>query len=138
MKLYPKHRKESKHGNRFYTDKDMAIIKHDVAVKNSEIKRGEKERKGNEIIYICGCGVEGCFIHSGYDSIPQDKVNEWEKNRSHHSGETKKERKERKEKERKHSRKRDKILKELDKPTIVIAGESNIIVKIDWDLLIVK
>ena len=36
-----KNKKNSKHGNRFYTSVDMSIIKHDIAVRNAKIKRGE-------------------------------------------------------------------------------------------------
>lgn len=58
-------RKNSRHhGRRFYTDVDMAFIKHDAAVKNSRVNRGEiKLTSGNEYVQVCGCGVEGCFIH---------------------------------------------------------------------------
>ena len=67
------HRRESrsKNGNvgkRFYTALDMAIIKHDAAVINSQVKRGEITRHGNQYIAVCGCGVEGCFIHSSFES----------------------------------------------------------------------
>lgn len=68
-----------KRPKRFYTDLDMATIKHDQAVRNSQAKRGEVEKKGNEYISECGCGFEGCFIHSGYDSVDQDRANEFEK-----------------------------------------------------------
>lgn len=51
---------------RFLTQLDMAIIKHDEAVVNSRINRGEL--KSNDLkkdaIYICGCGAPGCAIHS--------------------------------------------------------------------------
>jgi len=50
-------------GRRFYTNTDMSIIKHDQAVHNSQIKRGEIDKKGSYSIYPCGCGHEGCFIH---------------------------------------------------------------------------
>ena len=62
-------RKESKNLNRFYTTLDMAIIKKDAANRNGQIKRGEIQRKGNEGISVCGCGVEGCFIHFTYDNV---------------------------------------------------------------------
>lgn len=42
------HRKESKSGKRFYTHIDMSIIKHDNAVRNSRIKRGEIVPEGTE------------------------------------------------------------------------------------------
>ena len=76
-----KSRKESSSGKRFYTSRDMAIIKMDQAKRNAEIKRGVVKGYGNEYISVCGCGVEGCFIHSGYDSVPQEQMNEWEKQR---------------------------------------------------------
>ena len=65
MNLYAKAKikKESNNGKRFYSRLDMAIIKHDEAVRNSEVKRGELKITNNRYIYICGCGVEGCFIH---------------------------------------------------------------------------
>lgn len=66
-------------GKRFYTQLEMAIIKKDQAERNRRIKSGETKRFGNEYISVCGCGAEGCFIHSGFDNIPQDKMNEWEK-----------------------------------------------------------
>jgi len=49
---------------RFYTSVDMSIVKHDDAVRNSRIKRGEMKRSKVEAIFCCGCGVEGCFFHS--------------------------------------------------------------------------
>lgn len=72
-------RKESKSLKRFYTALDMAIIKMDIAKRNARIKRGETKRYGNEYISVCGCGTEGCFIHSGFESVSQEKMNEWEK-----------------------------------------------------------
>ena len=77
-------RKESKHGNRFYTSLDMSIIKHDIAVNNAKIKRKEKAAFNNQYIVVCGCGVEGCFIHSGFETIDKDKYNESLKNRRKH------------------------------------------------------
>ena len=55
---------------RFLTSRDMAIIKLDESIKNSQIKRGEREKKGNADIRICGCGVEGCFLHLEFDGNP--------------------------------------------------------------------
>lgn len=52
-------------GRRRYTMLDMSIIKHDAAVRNARIKRGEIERGTLEYIACCGCGAEGCFIHGG-------------------------------------------------------------------------
>jgi len=70
MKLWEtfKNKKESKNGKRFYTSADMSEIKHQEAIKSSQIKRGERENKGNHYISVCGCGHEGCFIHNSYDS----------------------------------------------------------------------
>lgn len=63
-----KRRKESKNGERRYTLRDMAVIKHDQAVRNAQVKRGEKTNVegGIEYIAVCGCGVEGCFLHLSY------------------------------------------------------------------------
>lgn len=58
-------RRRSRNHRRFFTSRDMAIIKHDAAVRNSQIKRGEIKRGGTELIVLCGCGREGCFIHMG-------------------------------------------------------------------------
>lgn len=79
-------RNESLIGKRFYTRLDMAIIKKDQASRNGQIKRGEVKRYGNEYISVCGCGTEGCFIHSGYESTikPQlikDTVKETKENK---------------------------------------------------------
>lgn len=79
-----KRRNESKNFNRFYTRLDMAIIKKDAANRNGQIKRGEVPNYGNNYISVCGCGMEGCFIHSGFNSIPQEEMNEWQKNKQPH------------------------------------------------------
>jgi len=71
--------------NRFYTMVDMAIIKKDAATRMAQIKRGEIPAFGNNYICVCGCGREGCFLHSGHDSLPQEQVNEWAKNRDPHA-----------------------------------------------------
>ena len=63
MKLTPNRRKHSKNGKRFYTSKDMAIIKHDTAVYNSQQNRGERSSSNHIEIKECGCGAEGCFLH---------------------------------------------------------------------------
>ena len=63
--------KESKNNKRFYTLRDMAEIKHDEAKKNSRIKRGEEITRGNNNIVLCGCGIEGCFIHNGWNNPKQ-------------------------------------------------------------------
>lgn len=75
-----KKRKHSrKSNNRFYTSRDMAIVKHDVAVRNSRIKRGDITTTNNHQIYECGCGAEGCFIHSSYKTMTQEQKNNFEK-----------------------------------------------------------
>lgn len=92
IELKTKRRKESEHGNRFYTKLDMAIIKKDAANRNGQIKRGEVPNYGNNYISVCGCGREGCFIHSGFNSISQEEMNKWYKNKlPHHKPKTKKE-----------------------------------------------
>ena len=60
-----RYRKESrKNHNRFYTSVDMAIIKKDADIRKAKIKRGEiVPEGGNEYIAVCGCGMEGCFMH---------------------------------------------------------------------------
>jgi hypothetical protein len=63
MKLKPEYRPESNNFKRFYTQKDMAIIKHDVAVFNSRKNRGDYETTNHQTIVVCGCGMEGCFLH---------------------------------------------------------------------------
>lgn len=69
MKLQDKitRRREGSGGKRFYTQLDMAIVKHDTAVQQARINRGEIVSKAREYISVCGCGFEGCFIHSSYD-----------------------------------------------------------------------
>jgi len=63
-----KHRKTAsgRNGKRFYTSLDMSIIKKDAANHNGQIKRGEIIGYGNNVIIVCGCGREGCFIHHSY------------------------------------------------------------------------
>lgn len=59
----------SRHGERFYSQWDMAIIKKDVAIRNSMINRGEIIPKGeNHYIVHCGCGGTGCFVHGSFAS----------------------------------------------------------------------
>jgi len=51
----------------FKSSLDMAIIKHDEAVKNSKVKRGELKLKGNnEYVSNCKCGARGCTMPSSY------------------------------------------------------------------------
>lgn len=54
------------HGRRRYTMVDMAFVKHDAAVLNSRVNRGEVSRTNNQHIIVCGCGAEGCFLHLSY------------------------------------------------------------------------
>lgn len=69
-----KRRKESKKQKRFYTNIDMAVIKHDDAVNNSKIKRGELALNGNNhYVSVCGCGLEGCFIYGSFASVSGNK-----------------------------------------------------------------
>jgi hypothetical protein len=42
----------------------MSIIKHDIAVKNSKVNRGETDKSNHTDIVVCGCGLEGCFLHT--------------------------------------------------------------------------
>ena len=68
-----KRRQESRNGNRFYTARDMAILKHDIAIQNSRKNRGEYQPEdGYEYIAVCGCGVEGCFIHSSTKRVAKE------------------------------------------------------------------
>ena len=81
-----KRKKDSTYNNRFYTSLDMSIIKKDAANRNGQIKRGEVPDFANNYISVCGCGREGCFIHSGFNTIPQEEMNDWAKNKQlpHH------------------------------------------------------
>lgn len=58
-------RKKACKGGRFYSNLEMAIIKHDQAVHNAQIKR-EAQDGNNGLIYECGCGGLGCFLHRNY------------------------------------------------------------------------
>jgi hypothetical protein len=58
-------------GRRFFSMKEMAILKHDIAVRNSEVKRGEAKNGANQIIYLCNCGAPGCFIQHSTDEPRQ-------------------------------------------------------------------
>lgn len=55
-------RKKAKN-RRFLSSSDMSVIKHDIAVKNSKIKRREILDSNNTGIYMCGCNTIGCAIH---------------------------------------------------------------------------
>lgn len=54
--------KYSKNDKRFYTRLDMAIIKQNESIVNSEVKRGKRKKQADRIL-TCSCGVEGCFGH---------------------------------------------------------------------------
>lgn len=73
LELTARKRKESRKGKRFYTSRDMAIIKHDAAVRNSKVNRGEISGYGNEVVTVCSCGREGCFVHTGFESYITSK-----------------------------------------------------------------
>lgn len=83
LEYITKNKSVSRNCNRFYSRLDMAIIKKDIASRNSKHKRGEIVKKGNEYISVCGCGCEGCFIHSGFDSITQEEFNKFALNKTH-------------------------------------------------------
>ena len=55
--------KTTRDGNRLFDSLDMAIIKHDEAVHNAQLKRGEQEKGKKHMIYACGCGDSGCCLH---------------------------------------------------------------------------
>jgi len=56
---------------RFFSMKDLAILKHDIAVRNSKVKRGEVGGGANQLIYLCNCGAPGCFIQYSTDEPRQ-------------------------------------------------------------------
>lgn len=62
-------RNASKQYKRRYTLLDMACIKHDAAIQKARLKRREITLKPKQDIVICGCGLEGCFIHTGFAQI---------------------------------------------------------------------
>lgn len=51
-------RNQSRVAGRRYTAIDMALIKHDAAVMNSRVRRGEVKHTNNQYIVVCGCGAE--------------------------------------------------------------------------------
>ena len=61
-----------KRERRFYTSIDMSELKHMIAQRNSQIKRGEVIDHPNNYISVCGCGYEGCFVLGGYETPPLD------------------------------------------------------------------
>ncbi len=59
LEYITKNKSVSQNRKRFYSQLDMAIIKKDMATRNSESKRGVISKKGTEYISVCGCGHEG-------------------------------------------------------------------------------
>jgi len=60
---------------RFYSQRDMAIIKRDDSFKNSQINRGVIPDLPNNGIHVCGCGATGCFIHTSSDNSGLNRSN---------------------------------------------------------------
>ena len=56
-------KRSSRNGKQLFTMLDMSIVKHDEAVHNSRVKRGEIEKGSKHMIYQCGCGSPGCCLH---------------------------------------------------------------------------
>jgi hypothetical protein len=56
---------------RFYSSLDMAIVKKDIATRNSQFKRGELKERDNRIS-PCSCGTVGCFNHFHAPTIPRN------------------------------------------------------------------
>lgn len=50
-----KQQRTSRNNRRFLTPLDMVIIKHDASI---------RKPTGHDAIFICGCGREGCAIHT--------------------------------------------------------------------------
>lgn len=63
--------KTGKGHKRFYTSVDISEVKHMIAIRNSEIKRGLIVDHPNNYISVCGCGHEGCFILGSYENPPK-------------------------------------------------------------------
>ena len=63
--------KASHYRKRFFTSIDMSELKHMIAIRNSQIKRGEIEDHPNNYIAVCGCGHEGCFILGSHETIDE-------------------------------------------------------------------
>lgn len=57
----------SRRNKRFLTSFDMSEAKRMEAILNSRIKRGDIEKKFNQYMSVCGCGVSGCIIVSQHD-----------------------------------------------------------------------
>lgn len=71
-RLKRKRKSSKKEGNRLYTLLDMAIIKKDVAITNAKRKRKELDNHPNQYISVCGCGMEGCFIHGSFETVDRE------------------------------------------------------------------
>lgn len=65
----PKKTGRNGRSHRFYSQKDMSILKHDLAAFNSQVNRGETKLRGeNRYVCECGCGCVGCFVISSFES----------------------------------------------------------------------
>lgn len=73
-KNYIKARKASwTDSDHFLSALDMATVKHDEAIKNSQIKRGELTLKeNNEYVGKCRCGARGCLFFGSFKTTEQD------------------------------------------------------------------
>jgi len=60
--------KHSKRGKRFLGSFDMSEAKRAESILNSQIKRGEVEKKSNMAHIDCGCGASGCIMCIQYDN----------------------------------------------------------------------
>ncbi len=49
-------------GGYFLTNVAMSVMKHDEAVRNSQVKRGEWKRSNHTDIAKCGCGDVTCHF----------------------------------------------------------------------------
>ena len=68
-KEYQKRHNIKYNHRRFISNVEMSIIKHDQAVHNAQVKRNEKKAGNNGLIYDCGCGGRGCFLHRNYKGL---------------------------------------------------------------------
>lgn len=60
--------KYSKKDKRFFGSFDMAEAKRAESIVNSQIKRGEIEKKGNAVHSNCTCGASGCIAFIQYEN----------------------------------------------------------------------
>jgi len=60
-------------GDYFLSALDMATVRHDEAIRNSKLKRGELVLRGNnEYICKCRCGGTGCLFHGSFATTKED------------------------------------------------------------------